>query len=153
MNSKSLSKFAYKRLYLLFSAVIILVLLAEMANASPKRTLKGNMTEVYYKLPDNASNFKEIFTKSMYYGRLRTNLFRWNWKDHGKYDPWGFAVGGSLIYKTAPFKGVSATVGYYYTNPLDSLHDDDAWFGKSGKDTFSRYNALKKNKWYMSVFA
>jgi len=148
-------RFGKRMLSTVVVAVIALFAMSAVSVAAdkPKRTIKGNMTEVYHKLPDNASNLMEIFTKGMYYGRLRTTIFKWNWEDHGKHDPRGFAVGGSLIYKTAPFYGVSATVGYYYSHTLDALKDRDAWFGKSGKDTFSRYDALNDNKWYMSVFA
>ena len=128
----------------------------------PKRKLKGNMMEIYNVLPEEATNPLEIFTKSVWYGRLRMNYFKWLW-DEGRYykkgrwrdriDPTGFGFGGSIIYKTAPFYGVSATVGFYGTHDLSVLDEDDALFGKSGKDTFSRFDVMDKGDWGMAVVA
>lgn len=127
-----------------------------------KRTLKGNMMEIYNVLPEEATNPVEIFTKGIWYGRLRLNYFKWIW-DKGKYkkngkwndriDPTGFGFGGSIIYKTAPFYGVSATVGFYGAHDLGVLDEDDAIFGKSGKDTFSRFDVMDKGNWGMAVVA
>jgi hypothetical protein len=124
-----------------------------MSADTHKRTLNGNMTEVYNQLPEDATSPLEIFTNGMVYGRIRINYFKYNWKEGSKYDPTGFAIGGSLIYKTAPFQGVSATVGIYTSQNLDMLKKDDARFGKAGKDTFSRYDVLEKGRWGMTEFA
>ena len=127
----------------------------------PKRKLKRNMTEIYYVRPEVASNLVQIFTKSIWYGRLRINYFKYLW-EKGKYykkgwkdriDPTGFGFGGSIIYKTAPFKGFSGTVGFYGVHDLGILDKDDAIFGKSGKDTFSRYDVMEHGNWGMAIVA
>ncbi len=131
-----------------------LILLAVLAEADePKRTLKNNMTEVYNILPEKADSFSEVFTKGMYYGRLRMNYFYWEYEEGQLHDPTGFGVGGSLLYKTAPFYGVSATAGLYTSQNLGLLEKDDALYGRSGKDTFSRYDRLQDGDWGMTVLA
>ena len=139
----------------------------------PKRTLRGNMTEIYNVKPEAASNVKEIFSKGVWYGRLRVNYFKYLWDDgryygkawdyqnnrwtgkgwHDRIDPTGFGLGGSIIYKTAPFYGFSGTVGFYGVHDLGVLDEDDALYGKTGKDTFSRYDVMEHGNWGMTVVA
>jgi hypothetical protein len=124
--------------------------------AKPKRTLQGNMNEVYNTLPSSANDVGEAFTNGMFYGRLRTNIFAWDWENNANGDNKAFGLGGSLIYKTAPLSGLSATAGFYYANsPFDSLREEDADVGivKSGKDTFSRYDVSTDGDWHMAVLA
>lgn len=137
---------------------VLAVLLLTLSGTSPaaekpKRTLMNNMTEVYNILPEEASSFSEVFTKGMVYGRLRTNYFAYRWEEDSKHDPTGFALGGSLIYKTAPFYGFSGTVGFYTAQNLGLLDKDDAQYAKSGKDTFSRYDVMARGRWNMTVLA
>jgi hypothetical protein len=119
----------------------------------PKRTLNDNMTEVYHVLPETATTLSDVFAKGEVYGRIRMNYFEWVWDDAPTHDPTGFALGGSLIYKTAPLHGVSGTAGLYTAQNLGLLDEDDALFGKSGKDTFSRYDVLEDGDWGMTVLA
>ena len=124
--------------------------------AKQKRTLQGNMNEVYNTLPSSANDVGEAFTNGMFYGRLRTNIFAWDWENNANGDNKAFGLGGSLIYKTAPLSGLSATAGFYYANsPFDSLREEDADVGivKSGKDTFSRYDVSTDGDWHMAVLA
>ena len=123
------------------------------AAGKPKRVLKNNMTEVYNVLPETAASFYEVFTKGLFYGRLRMNYFYFRHEEDNANDPTGFGLGGSLIYKTAPFYGVSTTVGLYTSQNLGLLDNDDALYGKCGKDTFSRYDRLRDGDWGMTVLA
>jgi len=133
---------------------LTLVLLTALAVADePKRVLKPSMQEFYNVLPETAESFSEVFTKGMYYGRLRLNYFYLENLNNSLHDPTGFGLGGSLIYKTAPFYGVSATGGFYTSQNLGLLKKDDALFGRCGKDTFSRYEVLKDGDWNMTVLA
>lgn len=119
----------------------------------PKRELKNNMMEVYNVLPKSANTISEAFSNGVFYGRLRMNSFKWDWKDVAT-DNKGFGLGGSMIYKTAPFKGISATTAFYYSNsPFKGLRDDNTKVGsvKAGKDTFSRYDVSTTGNWSMSV--
>jgi len=125
--------------------------------AKPKRELKNNMMEVYNVLPGTADNFTDAFANGVFYGRLRANAFRWDWKDDDfNNDNKAFGLGGSMIYKTAPLAGVSATAGLYYSNsPFPGLRVDNADVGdvKAGKDTFSRYNVKTTDDWSMATLA
>jgi hypothetical protein len=142
------------RIKLALAVAFILVFLSSLASAGePKRTLSNDMTEAYHVLPETAESFSEIFTKGMYYGRLRMNYFYWEYERGSLHDPTGFALGGSLIYKTAPLYGLSATAGLYTAQNLGLLDKADALYGRSGKDTFSRYDRLEEGDWGMTVLA
>ena len=78
-----------------------------------KRELANNMTEIYNVLPGTADKISEVLKKGMFYGRLRTNYFIWDYRNVSSHDPTGFGLGGSVIYKMAVFHGVSATAGLY----------------------------------------
>lgn len=78
-------------LLLSITALLSFVLFADSAVAEeskptlPKRALKSNMMEVYNILPEPADCFKEVFTKGMYYGRLRMNYFNYdNYASHSQ---------------------------------------------------------------------
>lgn len=142
------------------AAAVIVSLFGVSVNADeakPKRVLKNNMQEVYNTLPKSVDNVFDAFSKGEFYGRLRTNAFRWDWKnDQANEDNKAFGIGGSMIYKTAPLYGISATAGLYYANnPFSSLREDNADVGtvKAGKDTFSRYNVKTDGDWSMAVLA
>jgi hypothetical protein len=112
----------------------------------PKRVIKGNSTPEYLVLPQAVDNFRDAFVKGMYYGRLRSNLFYYYYDEENEgakqKDNRSFGLGGSLIYKTAPLNGFSATAGLYTSqNPIEGINmdkEDAVKFAKSGKDAFSR---------------
>lgn len=132
----------------------VLILTSPLAVADePKRVLRNNMTEVYHVLPEESSSLAGAFGKGMFYGRLRMNYFCWDYEEDMLYDPTGFALGGSLIYKTAPYAGLSLTAGFYTAQNLGLLDIEDALFGRSGKGTFSRYNTVGDGDWGMSVLS
>jgi len=116
---------------------------------TPKRKLKGNMVVEYNVLPGNVDNIRDMFGEGIFYGRLRSNTFYWDW-DKETWDPntqkgnmdnkaWG--LGGSLIYKSAVLNGISFTMGYYGSLNPEFFREDkwDVGGVKAGKDTFSRY--------------
>ncbi|SMP87088.1 outer membrane porin, OprD family [Epsilonproteobacteria bacterium SCGC AD-308-E02] len=140
------------------AAVACMVVTSASADdAKPKRELKGNMMEVYNTLPGTADNITDAFANGVFYGRLRMNSFMWDWKDNdNNRDNRALGLGGSLIYKTAAFAGLSATAGLYYSDsPFDGLRDNNADVGttKSGKDTFSRKNVRDNGNWAMASLA
>lgn len=123
------------------AAVCLVGATSAHALKTEKRDLKNNMGIVYNMTPKPVNTVREAFTEGMVYGRLRANFFNWNWKDQaaGK-DNKANGIGGSLVYKTAPLKGFSGTVGLYTSQNADFYRDDKADVGstKAGKDTFSR---------------
>ncbi|MFT7880404.1 MAG: hypothetical protein ABXS91_08430 [Sulfurimonas sp.] len=120
-----------------------------------KRKLKGSMVVDYKVLPGSTDSLTGMFQEGIFYGRLRSNSFYWDWDDEN-YDEGGkqkdnknMGVGGSLIYKSAAYNGFSFTAGYYGSlNPgFWRMDEDDIGYAKSGKDTFSRYNVLKRGNY------
>lgn len=123
-------------------------LLATSAQAlkTEDRVLKGNYQVEYTKAPGAVNSIGEMFTEGEVYGRLRSNMFWWDWdteKTSGSNQTrdnnmWG--VGGSLVYKTGYFHGLGATAGFYGTVPMHNDNIDPAVastnFGKAGKDTY-----------------
>jgi len=121
----------------------------------PKRTLKPNRLLVYHQLPGEAETFGEWFENGLFYGRLRLNSFRWDWKEETKKtkDNWSVGLGASLTYKTAYLHGLGFTLdGYTSQNPWH-MDDDEIKFLKAGKDVLSRYNATKYGDHHMNVLA
>lgn len=124
--------------------------------AKPKRELKGNMMEVYNVLPGKANSITEAFTDGVFYGRLRSNSFKWDWKNDdtaatGNKDNKASGLGGSMIYKTASYQGVSATAGMYFSTGLFHTDTNDLGYLKAGKDTISRDNAKLTSDYTMAV--
>lgn len=122
---------------------------------TPKRQLKGNMTVVYNTLPGSVDNIRDMFGEGIFYGRLRSNTFYWDWDTETakNQDNKAWGLGGSLIYKSAVLNGFSFTMGYYGSLNPDFFREDDADVGivKAGKDTFSRYKVKHTGAYGMSV--
>ncbi|WP_324792079.1 OprD family outer membrane porin [Sulfuricurvum sp.] len=124
------------------AAAACLLTTSAYALKTEDRVLKGNMQVEYTKVPGEVNTLGEMLTKGEFYGRLRSNMFWWDWdnekagttKDNNM---WG--LGGSLVYKTGFYKGFGATVGFYGTIPMDSENNINGIgtnYGKAGKDTY-----------------
>lgn len=114
------------------------------------RNLKANGQIEYLKAPGAVNSIGEMFTEGEFYGRIRSNMFWWDWENDfeapggtGDNNVWG--IGGSLVYKTGFYKGLGATVGFYGTTPLTSenivvgstvANDGTSNSGKAGKDAY-----------------
>jgi len=114
-----------------------------------KRKLKGNMVEEYLVLPGTTSTVGGIFSEGIFYGRLRSNSFYWDWNEETEKnkDNKNMGIGGSLIFKSAYYNGIGFTFGYYGSlNPsFMRMAVDEVGFAKAGKDTFSRYDVSTAN--------
>ena len=131
----------------------------------PKRTLKGSMVVDYKKLPGEVDSLAEMFTEGMWYGRVRLNTFKWDWKEEsyttnsagyhsGNKDNHAAGIGGSIVYKTARFAGLAATLGAYTSqNWFNTMDKEDSGILKAGKDTLSRYDYKNNDQLGMSVIA
>ncbi|QSZ41995.1 outer membrane porin, OprD family [Sulfurimonas aquatica] len=134
------------------TAAVCLLATSVNADEKPKRELKGNMMEVYNTLPGKANSITEAFTDGTFYGRLRMNSFMYDSANPAALDHKVLGLGGSMIYKTASFKGFSATAaGYFSTVPYTTLERSEAPSAKMGNDLFSRYNVLTTDDWTMAV--
>ncbi|QOP43778.1 OprD family porin [Sulfurimonas sediminis] len=133
----------------------------EADESTQKRELKNNMMVKTNIVPGKVDNLADMFTEGMFYGRLRTNYFKWDWKNDdtattGNKDNEAFGLGGSLLYKSATYNGMSAMAGFYFTSsPIRSLREDEAdiKYVKAGKDTFSRYQISTTGVWEYAVLA
>jgi len=121
----------------------------------PKVTLKANRTLVFNKVPPKVDSLKDMLTEGMFYGRIRINTFKWDWKTETSksQDNWAAGFGGSLLYKSAEFKGFSGMAGLYTSQSPWHMDDTDVGFIKAGKDTTSRYNVNTTGDWGMTVLA
>ena len=134
---------------------------AQADDSKPKRELKNNMMVKTNVVPGKVDKLSEMFTKGIFYGRLRMNSFKWDWKNDdttatGNKDNKAFGLGGSLRYQSASFNGVSALAGLYFTSsPFSSLRqpESELKYAKAGKDTFSRYQVSQGGAWEYAVLA
>ncbi|WP_457596718.1 OprD family outer membrane porin [Hydrogenimonas sp.] len=121
----------------------------------PKRTLKPNRILVYNVLPPEVDSLADMLTEGEFYGRLRLNTFKWDWKEEtpATKDNWSAGIGGSLTYKSAYYKGFGFTVdGYTSQNPWH-MQKDKIKFLKAGKDVLSRYDVYNDGDYHMNVLA
>lgn len=122
-------------------------------NIESKRTLKTNYQEVYNKTPGSAENLADMFKEGMFYGRLRSNTFYYDWEEETDTQNSHLisGLGGSLIYKSASFKGIDFTAGLYYSKAFFDEDDDPVNRLKPGKDVLSRYDFSNGGSKSMSV--
>ena len=122
----------------------------------PKRTLNGNMTLNYHKLPENVDTLQGLFSEGIFYGRMRMNSFYWHWSDpiYPNNAPREMGLGGSIIYKSAVLNGFSFTASLYGSlNPAFFRPDtDEVGFAKAGKDTFNRHKVATGGGFGMGTF-
>jgi hypothetical protein len=89
-----------------------------------------------------ASDLASAFKEGKLDGRLRAHYMGTDFEDNGpngvnKIDSKGLAVGGSLIYKTAPLYGASVGVGAYTTqNPMGITQTENNANYVTNKDLF-----------------
>lgn len=136
------------------SALLMMATSAEaksLVMKGDKVTLKPNMIVKYNKTPKAVDSLSEAFTEGMFYGRLRTNFFLWDWKN--KSDNRNNGIGGMFMYKTAPVSGFSATAAMYTSQSISlyRMPESDVGDSKSGKDTFSRDKVSKGAGYGLSV--
>lgn len=144
------------RLKLLIVSIIICSTALMGTEDRPKRTINGNMTLNYNILPQSVDNIGDMFSNGIFYGRLRTNTFYWEWSDsvaNSNSATKNMGIGGSLIYKSAQWNNFSFTLGYYSSTSPNFWRPDSAFVGKAkaGKDTFSRYRVSSGGDFVMNI--
>ena len=127
-----------------------------------KRTLNSDCTlKDYYtyeelQSPDNAHSIPQMFSKGIFYGRLRLNSFAFDWKNEikgSREDHQLFGFGGSFVFKSANFNNFAVVAGLYTSfNPI-SNGDENVETYKAGKGTLSRYDASKTGKKSITALA
>jgi hypothetical protein len=93
---------------------------------------------------DGADDLTSAFKEGKWEGRVRAQYFSTDWNDNsitgknGK-DAIGVAIGGSILYKTAPLYGFTLGSGLYTTQNAFNLTDPkDGATATTSKDLFSR---------------
>jgi len=139
-----------KKIFLLY---IFLIRSIYAQDDTLKRILNSNCTLKDYSVsdklesPEDVKNFSEIFSKGIFYGRLRLNSFAFDWKDEidGKReDHQALGLGGSFIFKSANFHKFAVSAGLY--SSFSPISNGDVTTYKAGKGTLSRYDASKTGK-------
>ncbi|NPA28983.1 MAG: OprD family porin [Epsilonproteobacteria bacterium] len=131
------------------------MLIHAWADEGPKRTLLANRTLVYNVAPKETDTLKAWLREGVFYGRVRLNTFKWDWKEESALtrDNWAVGLGASLTYKSAYWHGVGFTLdGYTSQNPWH-MDKEDIKFLKAGKDTLSRYDVYNDGDYHMNVLA
>ncbi len=105
-----------------------------------------------------ADDIASAFGEGKLDGRVRFQYFNTNWDDNDwgigadDKDSKGGAIGGSLIYKTAPLHGINAGAGFYTTHNIDGLTRDTGAKNTTSSDLFAREKGAKYGDSY-SVLA
>ena len=121
---------------------LLLTLSLDAKEEKSKRTLKSNYQLLYNIQPDHVNNFSDMFSHGKFYGRLRSNSFYyfWNKEDATHTTHFASGIGGSLLYRSAVYKGIDTRVGLYYSKSFFNANQDPVNSLKAGKDTLSRFN-------------
>jgi len=135
---------------------IILALLCTSLNANsmlPKQSLKTNGQIIHNSKPSIVSDFSDMFSDGLFYGRLRTNNFYYNWKkeDSGHSTHLISGVGASFVYNSATFNHVDIGVGLYGSQSFFNASSDPVGHLKAGKDVLSRFNYINTGSKAMGV--
>ncbi len=130
------------KLSVTIAALFSLSTLALADDDISKEALKSNYQLAKNKLPHSVDTFTNMFKNGMFYGRLRSNTFLYDWEKETSSQNSHIisALGGSLIYKSATFGGFDFTAGLYYSQAFFDNGRDPAGALKSGKDLLSRYD-------------
>jgi len=140
-----------------YTALFLSAILATSSFAADeKATLKANRTVLYNQTPSQVDSLAKLFTEGMFYGRIRSNNFYFDWKeevDGLRKDNYATGLGGSIVYKTASWKGLSANAAFYGSESPIHMDDEDVKFIKSGKDTISRYDVANSKTWRLYSLA
>ena len=122
-----------------------------------RRTLEDTFVTAIGIVPKSAQTAQDIFTEGIIYSRIRTNAFLWDYKDDADMDHYGLGIGGKLMFKSAPYKGLSGTASFHYSDsPFKALREndkEDIANLRAVQDTFSRYNAYTSRDYSMAVLA
>ena len=144
------------RFFMRFIYFVLIFSIALLAKNEVKQELKSNSTLKEMLTPIEVETLGEFLSEGIFYGRLRSNNFYFDWEDEveGKTkDHYSMGMGGSLIYKSAYLNGLGFTTGLYSTqNPLH-MSDDNFKYYKVGKGVLSRYNVATKGEYGLTSLA
>lgn len=122
-----------------------------------KHKINCDMTVKYKKLPPTTNKFSEIFTKGMFYGRLRVNNFGYEKENLSNItnmtiDNYITGLGGSFVYKTAKINGFSFTNGLYGAKTVGHVQSTITTFGQNYLQYEENKNHLKLGRFPLETF-
>jgi len=88
--------------------ILLSIISPAFSNNQVTHQLNSNSTIDYVKNPQRTDSFTQLFSKGMFYGRLRLNTFAFDWDKevNGKTrDHQTLGIGGSILYKSAYLHG------------------------------------------------
>ncbi|MFA5454409.1 MAG: OprD family outer membrane porin [Sulfurimonas sp.] len=137
-------------------AAVVALLAVSVMNADealPKQSLKANYQVAYNKQPASVDNISQMFQEGMFYGRLRSNTFLYDWeKETATQDSHIVsAIGGSLVYKSATLKDFDFTTALYYSKAFFDEDKDPVDKLKPAYDLLSRYDYINGGGKSMTV--
>ncbi len=136
----------------LFAGLLALTITVSAQEEIPKQTLLTNYLVAYNQTPGSAENFTEMFSKGMFYGRLRSNTFYFGYEtETAGNSHLASGLGGSLIYKSATLGGFDMGGGLYYSRAFFDSSEDPVSILKPGKDVLSRYDYVNTGNKSMGV--
>jgi hypothetical protein len=108
------------------------------------------MIHIHEDTPVKVETLNEMFNQGIFYNRLRSNSFFYNWNTLIEKDGVSLrknhhigAVGGSIIYRSAYLHNFSIGLSLYTSHAYGTLDEEEPYLYKAGKDTFSRYDVLQ----------
>lgn len=108
------------------------------------------MIHIHDDIPQKVDNLNDMFNQGIFYNRLRSNSFFYQWDTLLEKDGVALrknhhigAIGGSIIYKSAYFHNFSVGLSLYTSHAHGTLDEEEPYLYKAGKDTFSRYDVLQ----------
>lgn len=119
----------------------------------PKQTLKANYQIKHNELPKSVNSLADMFQEGVFYGRLRSNTFLYDWEREtaSQNSHIVSGIGGSLVYKSATFNNFDFSVGLYYSKAFFDNEDDPVDKLKPAKDLLSRYDYSSSGDKSMAV--
>ncbi len=118
-----------------------------------KQELQKNYTLIYTQRPGTVDNLPDMVKYGLFYWRLRSNTFYWDWSlaEKSQNDHLISGLGGSLIYKSNTFMDIDFTLGGYFSRAFFDHTETLIDALKPGKDVLSRYDYINSGKKYLAV--
>lgn len=131
-----------KRGHLLLSSLLLCTAALSANETLPKQALKTNGQLIYNEKAAIVDNISSMFKEGVFYGRVRSHTFYYNWdiEDSSHDTHFITGLGASLIYNSAKLSDIDFRVGLYGSSAYFNASDDPQGSLKSGKDLISRFD-------------
>ncbi len=137
--------------FILLLAVLIISSSLE-AELLIKQAIKANSQRIY-EPQKSVDQFSRIFSEGEFFARIRSNTFMYTWEKESEAQKNYIvsALGGSVIYRSAEFKGVSFGTALYYSHAFFDGSSYPVETLSKGKDLLSRFDYANTGSKNMAV--